>query len=176
MKFNLKIILALIAIVIAIIFIVSISAYLSRHNGDWLDKGTYKSVDQVQVSDPKANSKNNLIAGSDSRYYSFSMSEYEAAIADGKIVFLDFYANWCPICRAEAPEIETGFDELSRNDVVGFRVNFKDDATSDDEKKLAQEFSIPYQHTKVILKNGRELKRFGDQWDKQTFLKELGDI
>ena len=117
-----------------------------------------------------------LIAGKDSPYVSFNKSDYDKALADGKIVFLDFYANWCPICRAEAPEIISGFNELQREDIVGFRVNYNDDETDDSEKALAKEFDIPYQHTKVILENGSVILKDGNTWDKEKFLEELNKI
>lgn len=115
-----------------------------------------------------------LLAGKSSPYLIFNKADYDKAIVEGKIVFLDFYANWCPICRAEAPEIKAGFDGLNRSDVVGFRVNYNDPDTDDDEKALAAQFSIPYQHTKVILKNGKEVYRSSDQWTADDFSKTLG--
>lgn len=116
------------------------------------------------------------IAGSASPYLEFSQSEYEKALASDKIVFLEFYADWCPICRAEAPEIEAGFDELEQEGMIGFRVNFKDADTDADEEALAKELKVPYQHTKVILKDGKEIGRFTDQWDKETFIQEVSTL
>lgn len=111
-----------------------------------------------------------MLAGNNSNLYEFDQAMYEKATASSDVVFLYFYANWCPICRVENPQIEAGFNELERADVVGFRVNFKDDNTSDAEAALASQFSVPYQHTKVILKEGKEIYRSGDQWDKEQFL------
>ncbi len=116
------------------------------------------------------------ISGKSSLYLEFQQADYEKALADGKIIFLDFYANWCPICRAEAPNIESGFNELNQPNVVGFRVNFNDSDTDDNEKALAKKFSIPYQHTKVILKNGQEVFRSQDAWEKDTFLMEIDKV
>lgn len=129
-----------------------------------------KDKDEVMV---KSGSLGNVIAGNKALYISFTKKDYDKAILDGKIIFLDFYANWCPICRAEAPEIEAGFNSLENENVVGFRVNFKDSETDEDENKLAKEFEIPYQHTKVILQNGKVLLKDGDSWDKNKLIKEL---
>ncbi len=116
------------------------------------------------------------IAGVSSPYLSFTQQDYDDALAEGKIVFLDFYANWCPICRAEASEIQAGFEDLMTQQVVGFRVNYKDDETDSDEKALAEQFDIPYQHTKVILNKGQEVARSGDSWDKERFLEEINKV
>ena len=116
------------------------------------------------------------LAGTTSPYLVFNKTDYDKALSSGKIVFLDFYANWCPICRDEAPELKSGFDSLTSDKVVGFRVNYNDSDTDADEKKLASQFSIPYQHTKVILKNGKEVTRSSESWDKATFLKTINDL
>lgn len=117
-----------------------------------------------------------VLAGSSSPYLVFNKADYDKALAEGKIVFLDFFANWCPICRAEAPEIRAGFDGLTRSDVVGFRVNYNDSDTDDDEKELAKQFGITYQHTKVISKDGREVLKSLESWDRETFDSELSKV
>ncbi len=117
-----------------------------------------------------------VLAGTTSPYVIFNKADYDKAQASGKIVFLDFYANWCPICRAEAPELKAGFDNLTSDKVVGFRVNFNDSDTDNDEKALAKQFDVPYQHTKVILKDGKVALKSGDSWDKEMFAKEFGKL
>ncbi|MBI4009271.1 redoxin domain-containing protein [Candidatus Roizmanbacteria bacterium] len=118
----------------------------------------------------------NVLAGNTSLYIEFNKADYEKALQEGKIVFLDFFANWCPICRVEAPELKAGFDSLTTEKVVGFRVNYNDTETDEDEKKLAEEFDIPYQHTKVILKDRKEVLKDGDTWDKEKFLEEINKV
>lgn len=83
-------------------------------------------------------------------FYEFDKESYEAALSEGKYVFLDFYANWCPICKAEEPAIKAAFNELEAENVVGFRVNYNDDQTDNNEKALAKRFGITYQHTKIV--------------------------
>lgn len=106
-----------------------------------------------------------VLAGNSSPFLEFKKGDYEKALRSNKIILLDFYANWCPICRAEAPGLHRGFDSLTTDKIVGFRVNFNDSETDSDEKQLAKDFNIPYQHTKVIIKNGQEIARSVDQWD-----------
>lgn len=114
-----------------------------------------------------------VLAGNSSPFLEFNKEDYEKALKSDKIIFLDFYANWCPICRAEEPLINDGFNSLTKNRIIGFRVNFNDSETDEYEKKLAKDFNVPYQHTKIILKEGLQAARSVDQWDKGRFLKEL---
>lgn len=117
-----------------------------------------------------------VLAGKSAPYLTFQQADYEKAVKGGKIIFLDFYANWCPVCRAEAPEIQGGFQDLETDKVVGFRVNYNDSETDDQEKQLAKEFGVTYQHTKLFLKDGKVLGKSLEQWDKETFLQEIETI
>lgn len=117
-----------------------------------------------------------LLAGTASEYREFNQKDYEKALKEDKIIFLDFYANWCPICRAEAPEITAGFNNLNNDKIIGFRVNYNDSDTDKDEKELAAKFQVTYQHTKVILENGQVILKDLDQWDKQRFTEELAKL
>lgn len=114
-----------------------------------------------------------VLAGNSSPFLEFEKGDYEKALKSDKIILLDFYANWCPICRAEVPGLHGGFDSLTTDKLIGFRVNFNDSDTDNDEKQLAKDLSVPYQHTKIFIKNGLEVSRFVDQWDKERLLKEL---
>lgn len=114
-----------------------------------------------------------VLAGNSSSFLEFNKDDYEKALVSGKIIFLDFYANWCPICRDEAPNLKAGFDSLTTDKIVGFRVNYNDSETDEDEKALASQFKIPYQHTKVIIKNGKEVGKSIESWDEETFLKTI---
>lgn len=133
---------------------------------------TANDVGQKQMT----NQTGKILAGSKSPYYEFSKADYQAALQSGKIVFLDFYANWCPICRAEAPELKAGFDALMTDKAVGFRVNYNDSDTDADEKALAKEFGITYQHQKRIIKNGKVVLQSSDSWDKERFLREINTL
>ena len=146
------------------------------------DKVTSTSTEKQMETSQKDESmmkdkyKGKVLAGKSSPFIEFNSEDYEKAKQEGKIIVLDFYANWCPICRAEAPELHAGFNDLTHDKVVGFRVNYNDSDTDEDEKKLAKEFGITYQHTKVVLKDSEVVLKTQDAWDKQTFLAELDVI
>jgi len=104
----------------------------------------------------------------------FNQQDYENAIANERLVVLYFYANWCPVCKAEFPLMQQAFTELDTGqDVVGFRVNYNDNQTDDYERGLAKQFGIGYQHTKVFVKNGERILKSPDGWDKARYLTEI---
>lgn len=79
-------------------------------------------------------------------YMDYAKSAFDQAIGKRRILF--FYANWCPICRPADVDIRENIAKLP-SDVVVFRVNYNDTDTDDDEKMLAKEYGITYQHTFV---------------------------
>lgn len=126
---------------------------------------------QDRVDAMKAKTK--VLAAKNSSFVEFNQKDYEAALAKGKIVYLEFYANWCPICRAQEEDLIEGINKLTRADVAGFRVNFKDDQTDEDEKALAAKYKIPYQHHKIVVKDGNVVIDSAETWDAQTLISEL---
>ena len=129
--------------------------------------------DEIEQTD---DFKGEIIAGTISPYLAFNQDDYEKALDEGKVIFLDFYANWCPICKLESPSIKGAFDSLENENVIGFRVNYNDDETDQDEEELAKEFGITYQHTKVILKDGEEVTKSLETWSKERVLEEIGKV
>ncbi|MBI2575364.1 thioredoxin family protein [Candidatus Woesearchaeota archaeon] len=116
-----------------------------------------------------ADAEGSLLAGSESgaKYYEYRESAYKQALADGKIVYLEFHATWCPICREQEPHIFSAFNSLENPGVVGFRVNY------DREAALKREFNVAYQHTRVIIKDGKVVKKASDFWNSDRIRSEL---
>jgi len=113
------------------------------------------------------------LAGSSSLLLDFTRSDYEEAVASGKLVVLYFYANWCPLCKEEFPKMQSVFDALLRNNVVGFRVNYKDSDTDLDEIELAKQFGIAYQHTKIFIRDGKQILKSPESWDEVRYAAEI---
>jgi thiol-disulfide isomerase/thioredoxin len=103
----------------------------------------------------------------------YNDEDYEKALASGKLVVLYFYANWCPTCKIEFPKMEKAFDGFTDENVVGFRVNFKDNQTSDSEKEVAREHGVPSQHTKVFIKDGERILKTPESWDTAKYVSEI---
>src|SRR3990167_11024200 len=86
-----------------------------------------------------------VLAGKSAPLLDFTKADYDAALNTDKLIVLYFYANWCPICRAEFPIMQKAFNELNTDKAVGFRVNYNDSETDNDEKNLARQFGVAYQ-------------------------------
>jgi len=117
-----------------------------------------------------------VLAGSSSPLLDFNRADYEAALDSDKLVFLYFYATWCPICKAELPHLYGAFNRLTTDRVVGFRVNYNDSDTDDVETSLAREYGVAYQHTKVAIRDGRRVLKSPESWDEQHYLDEISSL
>ena len=117
--------------------------------------------------------KGEVLAGSVAPLLAFNKADYDLAVASGKLIVLYFYANWCPLCKAEFPIMQEVFNALTNDRVVGFRVNYNDSETDADEKVLAKEFGVAYQHTKVLAQNGKRVLKSPESWNRDRYIKEI---
>lgn len=135
-----------------------------------------QSTTAPQVSDlPEPPSDTTMQDDGVSHVFEFEQAAYQEALDQGKLVVLYFYANWCPICKAEFPNMQEAFSELGNDQVIGFRVHFNDNQVTQEQKDLAREFGIAYQHTKVFVKNGEQILKAPDSWEKQRYLDEISN-
>ena len=114
-----------------------------------------------------------VLAGKSAPLLDFNKADYDVALKTDKLVVLYFYANWCPICKAEFPIMQKAFNELATTKVIGFRVNYNDDQTNADETALARQFGVAYQHTKVFVKNGVKILKSPEGWDDKRYDMEI---
>lgn len=63
----------------------------------------------------------------------------------GKVIFINFWASWCPPCRAEFPSIQKFYDKYkSDSNVVFLTVNLDDDLAAGKMYLKKENFSIPF--------------------------------
>ncbi|MDP2717264.1 MAG: TlpA disulfide reductase family protein, partial [Candidatus Micrarchaeota archaeon] len=128
----------------------------------------------AMADDATAPTDAGIPTGTVATYRPFTQAAFDAARADGKTIFLEFYASWCPVCATQEPQIEAAFDRLEKSDVAGFRVNYNDGDTDDSERNLARAYGVSYQHTHVILDaEGNVKTKSLEFWDAARVLSEI---
>jgi len=84
----------------------------------------------------------------------------------GKLVIVDFWAEWCAPCRMMAPVLNELSNELPDGKFVG-KVNIET------YQSMAQKFNVRSIPTLILFKNGKEVKRFVGIKQKDFLLKEI---
>ena len=80
-------------------------------------------------------------------------SEFPALKAQDKPVLMDFWAPWCGPCRTQGPIVEEVASLVGERAVVA-KVNV------DDEKALASQYGVRAIPTLIVMKKGKEVRRF----------------
>ena len=80
---------------------------------------------------------------------SYSDAAFMAAKASGKPFVIEFHADWCPTCRAQAPVLRS----LSSGKFTILTVNY------DGQKAVVKKFGVRRQSTLIVFKDGREVGR-----------------
>lgn len=95
--------------------------------------------------------------------------EFEKNVkSSDKLVFVDFYADWCGPCRMMAPIVEEISEEVEGVDF--YKVN------CDDEQELASKYEVMTIPTLLILKKGEQIKEFIGVTDKEEIIEELNSL
>jgi thioredoxin 1 len=79
-------------------------------------------------------------------------SNFEETLKKNKLVFVDFWANWCGPCRALAPTIVELSKEYSGKILIG-KLDVDENPASAEKFQV---FSIP---TMIVFKDGKEAER-----------------
>ena len=78
-------------------------------------------------------------------------NNFEEIKNSGKVVLLDFYADWCGPCRMVSPIVDEIANE--RQDIIVGKINV------DEEEALAVEFGVYSIPTLVVMKDGKVLEQ-----------------
>lgn len=98
----------------------------------------------------------------------FDKAKFDAAIAQGKPVIVDFSASWCPTCKQQKPIVQGLLKEKKLQPVTLFVADF------DSEESLKKQLGVTTQSTFVVFKGGAEVGRSTGQTQKQA-LSDLFD-
>jgi len=145
-------------------------AMMEKKDGEMMKKDDGAMMDKGETMMKYSGA---VLAGKSAPLLDFVKADYDAVVKTNKLVVLYFYANWCPICKAEFPVMQKVFNELGEDNVIGFRVNYNDNQTDNDEKNLAKQFGVAYQHTKVFIKNGQRILKSPESWDDKRYDMEI---
>jgi thiol-disulfide isomerase/thioredoxin len=67
----------------------------------------------------------------------------------GKVVFINFWASWCPPCRAEFPSIEILYSRFKNNPDVSFlTVNEDNELSAANAYMKGENFTVPFYKTR----------------------------
>lgn len=72
----------------------------------------------------------------------FNGEEVKLSQFRGQVVMVNFWASWCPPCRAEAPDLESVWQEYKDRGVVFLGVDIQD--TESEARAFLEQFNITY--------------------------------
>lgn len=125
----------------AILFVLFIFFVINRQSID-------SSVSKQMNKDTDNNADQSLpeVAGDTQGYIDYSDQAFENSKDKRRVLY--FYANWCTTCIPVNADFIENANKIPE-DVVVFKVNFRDSDTDEREKQLAEKYKITHQHTFV---------------------------
>ncbi|MDD4102414.1 MAG: thioredoxin [Kiritimatiellae bacterium] len=94
--------------------------------------------------------------------------DFKAQTAQG-VALVDFWAPWCPPCRVQGPIIDRVAGEIGEKAKVA-KLNV------DNARETAQAFKVSSIPTLVLLKDGKEVKRFTGVTQADVLIKAINEL
>ncbi|GIM27649.1 hypothetical protein CPJCM30710_03150 [Clostridium polyendosporum] len=118
-------ILAVLLFSISMYTVINFNKDNSNTNSNSSTQATINNEDTVKNSQSSTTSEK--VSALDFRLKDLNGKEVSLNDFKGKKVFLNFWATWCPPCRAEMPDIEKLYQETKDSDLVILAVNIGED-------------------------------------------------
>ncbi len=83
----------------------------------------------------------------------YDRATFDALQKQGKPILVMIHADWCPVCRAQAPIIDQLLKEKDFQPIAALRVDF------DKQKPAVRYFRAVRQSTLIVFKGGKEVAR-----------------
>ena len=96
----------------------------------------------------------------------FNKETFDKTLAEGKLMMVDFWAEWCGPCQMLGPVIESLAEKYEGRAVVG-KLN------TDEEPDLAMSFQISGIPTVIFFKDGKEIDRLVGVMPPDAFIQVL---
>lgn len=83
----------------------------------------------------------------------YTAAAFERLISQGQPVVVDFHADWCPTCRAQAPIVRELLTTPELKSVTVLIANY------DTELALRKSLNVSKQSTLVVFRHGKDVAR-----------------
>ena len=93
-------------------------------------------------------------------------NEFEDLIKDNKLVFIDFFATWCPPCKMLSPILDDVYEEM-KDKVEMVKINV------DENENISRQFQIISIPTMIIFKDGEPVSRVVGYRDYEMIVSEI---
>ncbi|MBQ8749814.1 MAG: thioredoxin [Clostridia bacterium] len=93
-------------------------------------------------------------------------NEFEEIVNDNSLVFVDFYATWCPPCKMLGPVLDDVNEEMG-DKITMVKINV------DENENISRQFGIINIPTMIIFKNGEPVGKMVGYRDYEQVVEEI---